>query len=195
MGAPTFIAFARSPYGVEVDLDTAKAMKRIWLDTYPEMRQYFNWINGSCEDPWNSGYCYTTPLGMYRAGASYCAAANGIGLQSPSAEGALMAVNSVVDNTFCNPDSVLYPDANGERHRPLMFIHDEIVSEVRLDVAHECAYEIARLMEEAMEIITPQIPPKAEPVLMYRWNKNAEPVLDENGRLVPWIPEQQEENK
>ena len=41
-------------------------------------------------------------------------------------------------------------------------------------------------MCQGMRIITPDVQAKSEPALMRRWNKAAETVLDENGRLMVW---------
>ncbi len=190
LGPETFIKYAHSTFGVTVDLETATELKEIWRATYPNMVRYHQWINSSCVDPHNVGddgrplYSYLTPLGMYRAGAKYCAAANGIAMQSPAAEGALMGTVSVVQETY-STGGTLGPDDLGERHIPLMFVHDELIGMARIDVAHEVAHEVARLMIASMRIITPDVTPRAVPVLMRRWNKSAEPVCV-NKRLVPW---------
>ena len=70
----------------------------------------------------------TSPLGMYRAGASYCAAANGAALQTPTAEGAKGAVFDVA-RACCDPEekSILLGC------RPLLFVHDELILEIPED--------------------------------------------------------------
>lgn len=186
LGPKTFVQYAHATYGIECDETLAGELREVWHKAFPEMSRYLDWINSDCEDPRHpDAYAYLTPMGMYRANASYCAAANGAALQSPSAEGALLAVCSVSEATYADVGSVLYPDAVGPRHRPLLFIHDELIGEARVDVAHEVAHEVSRLMVESMSMITPDVQPKAEPVLMTVWDKRAEPVY-ENGRLVPW---------
>jgi hypothetical protein len=35
LGAGTFVSYAKSSYGVTVDLDTAKLLRQVWFDTYP----------------------------------------------------------------------------------------------------------------------------------------------------------------
>lgn len=187
LGPDTFVEYAHATYKIECSAELAADLREVWLKAFPEMKLYLAWINTSCKDPHHSGkYCYTTRWGMYRAAASYCAAANGAGLQSPSAEGALLAVCEVVRATVANQSSVLYPDSRGDRHNALLFIHDEIIGEARIDCAHEVAHEVARIMVECMSKVTPDVTPSAAPVLMLRWEKAAEAVYDENGRLVPW---------
>lgn len=186
LGPATFVEYAHATYRIEVDEQTAAELREVWHRTFPEMQLYLNWINDHCGDPINGGeFAYLTPLGMYRAGASYCAAANGAALQSPGAEGALLALCSVVESTYAAPASVLYPDEQGPRHRCLLFLHDELIGEAREDCAHEVAHEVARIMVESMSLVTPDVQPSAEPVLMRRWSKSAKPYFDQTGRLLP----------
>ena len=119
---------------------------------------------------------------MKRNGATYCAAANGKALQTPAAEGAKFATFNLV--RACKDKSlgsILYGV------RPLAFIHDEILSEFEEDDRmYERATEKARIMVDSMKIVCPDVPIKAEPCFMYRWNKAAEPVFDDAGNLTVW---------
>jgi DNA polymerase I-like protein with 3'-5' exonuclease and polymerase domains len=182
LGPATFITYAKATYGEVIDLETAETLREVWFETFPEMREYFNHINRELIDPWNSEkYAYTTPMGMRRAGADYCAAANGLGLQSPSAEGATKGVCRVV--RFCW-DGRFNPHV-----RPIAFVHDELIGEVTIG-KERMLYDVANIMVEAMREITPDVRVKAEPVLMLAWDKNAEPVFDGEGNLIPWTPQE-----
>jgi hypothetical protein len=201
LGARTFQKFAKVSYDVQVDLETASLFRDLWKETYPEMYHYFDWINKQCIDPYNTRwdnenkkektlYQYTSPYGMYRAGCDYCSAANGAAVQTPAAEGALTALIRVVfachDYTS---DGILAPDAQGCTVKPIMFIHDEICGEIRDDqYAHDRLVEVRRIMVESMRIITPDVAVNATPTLMRRWDKDAKPVFDANGRLTVWTP-------
>lgn len=201
LGPATFMKLAKVAYDVVVDEETAKLFRDLWKETYPEFYEYFNWINKQCIDPFNKGwddeegkeynkYVYESPYGMFRYGCDYCAAANGAGLQTPSAEGALTALIKV--QFACHDwtkQSILAPDAQGMTTRPIMFIHDEIVGEVRDDnLAHDRLMEMKRIMVESMRVITPDVAVNATPSLMRRWDKDAKPVFDANGRLTVWTP-------
>jgi len=203
LGPKTLIKYAKHPYGVVVDLETATSLRDLWRATFPEMVEYHKWINEQI-DPWNQSrtrlvdgeersspvYTYISPLGQCRAGADYCAAANGAALQTPSAEGAKLAVFSVVRSCY-DPalSSLLLPDGKGPTVRPIGFIHDEIVGEVRDDEkTSDRVTEVARLMREAMKVICPDINVKVGMALMRRWDKSAEAVFDDSGRLIPWEP-------
>jgi DNA polymerase I-like protein with 3'-5' exonuclease and polymerase domains len=196
MGIDTFVTMARNSYGVIITRDEAQELKDIWLETYPEMNDYFAWIREECLDPNNVGtdedgdptklYSYISPLGMYRAGATYCAAANGASLQTPTAEGAKSGVFKIARACY-DPavSSILYDS------RPVAFIHDENLAEIREDEhMHDRAFAIATIMIEAMQKVMPDVKIGAEPALMRRWDKRAEAVYDEHGVIQVWEPKE-----
>lgn len=131
-----------------------------------------------------TAYCYHGPMGFYRAGTTYCAAANGAALQTPTAFGAKLAhmriARACTDPTL---GSIL-------RGCPVpQFIHDEVFATIPDDnQAHERAHEIARLMVDSMQRFFPDVVIRAEPALMRVWTKAAEAVWGEDGRLKVWEP-------
>lgn len=200
LGPETFVAYAKATYGVIIDLETAELLRDVWKATFDEMPEYFNYINRQCIDErFSEGrdrrYAYSTPFGMYRPNADYCAAANGLGLQSPSAEGAIWGVIQTVRACF-DPTmrSILGDDSKGPTTRPICFIHDEQLGEVRDDDrVHDRVMEIVRIMVQSMKQVTPDVEARAEAALMRRWDKRAEPVYNEAGRLIPWEPKDEKE--
>jgi hypothetical protein len=191
LGPDTFMQYAKATYGVTVDRDTAKTLREIWRNTFPEMVQYHKWVNEQT-DPRHSGeYSYTSPMGMYRAGCMYCACANGAALQTPSAEGALLAVWNVVRASY---DPTMGSPLYG-KFRPICFIHDEIIGEIPDDTDwDEQAQELTTIMVAAMRVITPSVKAGANAVLMRRWSKDAEPTYDEAGLLTVWEPKPKEKS-
>lgn len=192
LGPATFIQYAKATFGVIVTKEMATELRTIWRQTFPEVTDFHKWINDSCVDPYNTEqtekgerklYAYSTPMGLYRAGCTYCAAANGVSLQSPSAEGALTAVYNIVKAVYDpSMNNVLYGV-----YRPIMFIHDELVGEVPdgdQEVINACVQEVDRIMIAAMRIITPDVEPRTEAVLMRRWDKFAEPTFDSKANLI-----------
>ena len=185
LGPKTFVTYAKATFDVTVTEQMAYQLREIWHSTYPEMRPYFEWITDNCQDPQNpEAYAYTTPLGAYRAGATYCAACNGAALQSPAAEGGKIAA-------FDLQRACYDPTANSclLGCHCLGFVHDEFLVEIPHDkFMHERSCEVVRIMVEAMSTILPDVLVQAEPALMLRWDKKAESVFDENNRLTIWTP-------
>jgi hypothetical protein len=70
------------------------------------------------------------------------------------------------------------------------FIHDEFVLEVpeALHLAQAAVSRLVDVMVRGMAIYVPDVPIKAEPTLMRRWYKEADPVWDEQGNLLVWEP-------
>lgn len=173
----------------------AKTMRAIWLETYPEMAQYFDFVSQGMKDPENpniaaplqkpmQGYAYEAPTGEFIAGCAYTEVCNGFAMQTPAAIGAKLAVIRVV--RACRDSSQMSVLLGS---LPLLFIHDEILVEFpEDDLAHERAKEMQRLMSEAMVEIIPTVPVKTEAAMMRRWSKDAQPTFDSLNRLIAWEP-------
>jgi len=69
-----------------------------------------------------------------------------------------------------------------------LFIHDEIIIETPLEIAHEAGYELARIMVDTMKKYVPDVKVSASPALMTCWSKDAIAIIDDSGRLIPWSP-------
>ena len=193
LGPSTMLQLAWDTYKVRITLKEATAFRELWRTTYPEMPLYFEWVNGQgdFENPIIGkyddgkpiqGYTYQTPLGMRRRGATFCATANGFAMQSPAAEALKIALFELARECY-DPTrgSVMFGC------RPCAEIHDEIIVDILEDhLMHERATRLKEIMQEAMLKILPDVPVKAEPLLMRRWSKNAKPVFDDAGRLIPW---------
>lgn len=48
--------------------------------------------------------------------------------------------------------------------------------------------KLGEVMVHSMQRYVTDVPVKAEPLIMARIYKNAEPVYDANGKLIPWEP-------
>lgn len=211
LGAETFIQYAKATYEVEIDLATSELLRDVWKATYPEMEQYFRYINDELGDRINEEkdirdkktgemktvklYAYDSPFGMYRAGAVYCAAANGLGLQTPSAEGAkLGCVWNVTRACYDRATpTILSDDDRGVACRPIAFIHDEVLGIVREDnQASDRVKYIQQLVASGMKVVCPDINIGTDAVLMRNWDSEAQPKYDHNGNLVVWEPEKKQ---
>ena len=140
------------------------------------MKKYFDHVSREVE---TNGEIEQLVTGRIRGGVNFTSAANTL-FQGLGADGAKRALAKVSRACYVDKASPLYGS------RPIFLMHDEIFAELREDRAHEAALEMSRLMIEGMKEFTPDIRIAAEPALMRVWAKNAIPVYDANGRLVPW---------
>lgn len=155
-------------------------MRNAWFEMLPENRAYFKLIGDQVDDP---GHVIHHVSRRKRGGVYFTNAANGY-FQGLAADGAKLALYRVSHECFTDRNSWLYGS------RPIFFSHDEIIAEVPEDRAHEAATRIGEIMVDAMSEMVPDVCKnlEAEPALMRRWYKGAEPVRDDAGRLIPWTP-------
>ncbi len=69
-----------------------------------------------------------------------------------------------------------------------VFLHDEPLAEVPIEIVHEAGYRISEIMIECGQELAPDVYWKAEPAAMRFWYKSAEASFNEHGRLIPWEP-------
>jgi len=178
LGARRFVQYAKG-YGVELDLDESTRIRDRWLSRFPEMRRYFDHIGDLVG---GGSFSHTHPrTGFVRGNVGYCDGCNQ-SFQHLTAVGARAAFLRAVRESYVDRSSALFGS------RPVVFIHDEIIAETPRAGAHEAAKRLEVVMVEEMSRYTPDVPARATAHLMERWYKDAEPVFDEAGRLVPWRP-------
>jgi hypothetical protein len=168
-----------------VDL-VAHTLKPAWLETFPEMREYFRRIGDEVER--NNGEMVLPGVGLKRANLTFTSAANGP-FQTRAAVGAKRALYNVVKETYLDEMSDMYGS------RVSIFVHDELFGEMPWEAAQalglpdasRAAPRMAQVMVETMRELCPDVKVKAEPALARRWWKAMEPVY-RDGKLVPWEP-------
>lgn len=187
LGPQTFVTYANTSWGLDIDFDQAKSLKDAWLGWWPEMRLYFDEIGRRVELGGGRFTATQHRSGRQRGGLTYCNGCNTY-FQGLTADGARLALASVTEECFVKTDSPLYGC------RPVAFIHDEIMLECPADLtkARAAAKRLTEVMVRDMQVFTPDVPSKADAHLMERWYKGAEPTFDEDGGLVPWRPKDQE---
>jgi len=184
LGPATLIDYARVGYGVAIDQSRAVELIELFKSTFPEMRRYFYYMAQKS----SSGEFRLTQhrSGRQRGGLSYTNGCNTL-FQGLTADGAKLAVYNVVKECYLGIQVDDGKPSVLRGCRPVTFVHDEIMLEAPFSVAVEAAERAAWLMCYSMNQFTPDVPAVAEPCLMRRWYKDAEPEF-EDGKLVPWAP-------
>lgn len=158
-------------------IEEAIKIRQAWFNRWEEAEPYFNFISKQVD---NVGSIIHAGSDIVRGGVDFCSAANGY-FSALAAFGAKRAFWAVIRECFTDRKSALWGT------RPIGFIHDEIVAEIPEERGHEAAHRMAEIMVSVMQSAVPDVIIKAEPALMRRFYKGAEPVY-ENERLIPWEP-------
>lgn len=182
LGAKTLVAFAKSGYGVVITEEEARALKKEWFETYPEMRKYFDKISRmSVQDPFGEMLHSVEQVvtKRLRGDCFYTAACNsffqGLGADATKAAGFLIAKECYVDRS-----SPLFGS------RIVNYIHDEFILECLEENCDAVARRLPRAMEEGASPFLPGVPPVVDEVTVSRlWSKNAKKV-EVDGKIVPW---------
>lgn len=182
MGAETFVDYA-AKQEVFISLQQSQKLKSYWLKTWPEMKKYFNWVGSALGGP-GEGEIRQLRSNRVRYVFTYTSACNTF-FQGLAADGAKEACFRVAKECYVDLKTPLFGC------RPVAFLHDEILMEAPEWKASDAAHRLAKVMVDGMQMYIPDIPIKAEPVLMRRWYKDAKPVYVD-GRLVPWEPKAEE---
>jgi DNA polymerase I-like protein with 3'-5' exonuclease and polymerase domains len=182
LGVAAFVKFAKGS-GVTLTFNQAEDLRKAWFARWEEMRPYFDMISNASDDSVDGRFT-VKQLGSnrLRGGCSYTSGAN-TWFQGLAADGAKAAMWALYKACYIDTTSPLYGV------RMWAFIHDEFLFEGPEETAHLWAPEASRLMVEAMRKYCPDVAIGAEPALMYRWLKDAEPVYNQEGKLIPWTKE------
>ena len=162
----SFVSYAAG-YGMKVTIEQAEHARAAWIKAFPEMEAH---LEGT-PDTRNIGkYMVKTWTGFERGNLISTEAANSR-FQPPSGDGA----------------SVMLWNAYLAKIRMVNFIHDEILSEIKITNKQkmlEEVYAIDKLMVNSMREVITHVAIKTEASLMTRWFKEAEEVIDDDGSLM-----------
>ena len=182
LGEDTLREYAHAAYGVEMKPGTAtedsEARKLInfYKGTFDEMADYFSHFSKMTRGG-NKFTLVQAGSMRERGNTGYCDGCNS-GFQGLTADGATYAVWNVFFECYLG-----IKWDNWEERSPLyqsrmpLFVHDEIVLESPIGMAQECAARLEKIMCDSMNVYTPDIPAVAEPHMMRRWYKDAEPTF------------------
>ena len=181
-GLESFRLFAWRNYRVRLDEATAARYKELWLQAFPEMRQFFRWISamfGSFEHKKSHTLIRHLRSGRWRARVPYCAACN-TQFQELTGMGAASGLIEVSRRCYTEPESALW------NSRPVLYTHDELGLEVPIERGHEAAMELEDVMMAEFNKWHPDVPilkGQIKPVLTMVYSKKMKQIWRE-GRLV-----------
>lgn len=194
MGPDKFVLYMRQQDPPEYyTVEEAEHERKVWFQTWNnDPRRYFRWVSNQVDD---SGWIRQFVSGRVRGGGSrgpgvgFTDGANGF-FSALAADMSKAATYEVVKRCYTGRKSDGSPSALFGC-RVVAMLHDELLAEVPVHRAHECAFEIADVMLEMGKRYCPDVKSKVEPALMRKWFKGAEYVVNEGGILIPWEPKQE----
>lgn len=165
MGAKTLSNYAHA-MGVHMPEEIAGPVREVWLDEYPEFREYFRFVEKAFkthEDAEGRGrFAYRSPRGMFRPNCTFSEACNGSALQTRAAEGNKTALIAVwVQMMLGKLPGCFLVD----------FIHDELLLEIQETVWQERTAQVQQLMVASMQVLVPDVRITTEATAMRRWAK------------------------
>lgn len=169
-----------------VCLQLAAQYKKLWLEEWPEMADYHELMVRIAEAGDRGDPLESFGNGMLRLEGNPNAVSNHY-FQNLAAQGAKRAGAALSKEAYTDRKSCLFNNL-----RLVVFVHDEVISEIRESVAHECAWRKSQIMVSAMQELVPDVKIKAEPALMRRLFKGADLATDRQGYLKPWWPQGKE---
>lgn len=159
-------------------VEIADQLKTAWMREWPEVKHYFKYITNATRA---AGQLEQFVSRRIRGGLDFCNGANTL-FQGLAADGAKHALWLVSKECYTDQTSPMFGA------RPVIFVHDEIFSEIPEAIAPEAADRMTKVMVNGMSEFVPDVRVSAEPTLMRRWYKEAKCVRDAAGRLMVWEP-------
>lgn len=156
--------------------------KRLWFETFPEMRMYLQRASNLADD-FGPKIVITSKSNRVRGQIKYTQAAN-TPFQAMTAD----IVKCAMWMAFA------FQHLKKHVHHPLhgtqtvIMLHDELIIEGSAERGHEMVLALHDVMMKALSLFTPDVKPAGDYALMTNWSKEAKLLKDENGRIIPWRP-------
>jgi hypothetical protein len=157
----------------------AKELRRLWFEALPCQRAYQRECRSRL-DSHGRAVMKAFFSGRYRAVKGLPTICNGY-FQSLTADGAKLAIAEVVRRCYVVPTSALY------RAKPVNFVHDELILEVREDdKLQEAVREFKKVLADEFNRTVPRYPTEVDACLMRHWSKRAKAEYNKKGEMIPW---------
>lgn len=152
LGLDSFRTFAWRQYKQKLTMDECAHRKQVWFSFMPEMRPFFDWVN-TCSRGRDYQLVRHVMTGRFRGRVKYCGACN-TQFQELTATGASAGLVQVSRECYTVQGSPLWGS------RPVMYTHDETVTETRSELCEAGAPRLALLMQEQFNVWHPDVPVK-----------------------------------
>lgn len=184
LGANSLVDFARTSYGVTLTVERAKELIALFHKAWPEMRPYFEYINGLVQGGEGT---IEQLIGepMLHGGRTYTQACNLL-FQGAVAQVAKEATWRVQWECYVGEEYDTGKPSALHGSRTVAMVHDELILEVPIPKADKAGRRQAKVMVDVMDEYFVHVKGAAEPALCTYWDKDMKLVENEKGELVPW---------
>ena len=163
-GPRTYIEYAAG-YGLTLTFDQATRARSAYIDTWPEMPDYFDMVSTACNAGQGIAQIKQLYSGRLRGGCYFTRACNSF-FQGLAADGAKEALHRLIRAAYRDEASPLYGT------RPSGFVHDEFIVSARAEQAQKGLPELPRIMVEGMSAWIPDVRIEAPgEIKSERWSK------------------------
>jgi len=163
-GPKTYIEYAAG-YNLTLTLDQATHARTAYMETWPEMAEYFEMMGLACKRGEGRTMIRQLYSGRLRGDCYFTRACNSL-FQGLAADGAKEALHRIIYAAYRDPASPLYGT------RPSGFVHDEFLVSCRVAQAERALPELERHMVEGMRVFIPDVRIEAPGRIMEeRWSK------------------------
>lgn len=177
-GVPTFIRQTLAKYGILLTVEEATRIRSAWLESWPEMREYFRIMSHATRD--GTATLRQLYSCRWRGGLIYTEACNTM-FQSLGADLTAAVLYELQRACYVTESSPLYGC------RVENYVHDQYLLAIPRDGwEHERAEAKRAIVEGVARAWLPDLRPTATPMACARWSKSAREVRDETGRLRVW---------
>lgn len=190
LGPETLVAFAAAQlsrekflkwFGETREQQIRKAtwIREVWMETWPEAPVYFKKVGQMIDREKGYGTIRQLMSGRIRGGVTFTAAANGF-FQGRVADAMKEILWRLANECYTGRETNKSGGFTGRisvlwGSRPVMFLHDEPILEHPVRSAAERAERQRQIVVEVLSKWMPDVPCTSSAVLMYRWQKGAEP--------------------
>jgi DNA polymerase I-like protein with 3'-5' exonuclease and polymerase domains len=174
MQVETFLKTCRAQGITDLTTEEATRLRSEWMKAFPEMVKHMQ-PKALPRMQYSDRALYEASniLGIKRSGCSYNASVN-FPFQSLAAAGAKLMLWWLVRRGFT----------------VVNFIHDEVLLEIKTNELDIRTQEAKLIMVDAMKTVIPDVRIEVEEAAMIYWTKEAEPLFNDSGHLVPWDSEE-----
>jgi hypothetical protein len=180
LGVKTYPDYIRAVSKGKVNITIAESqqLRDAIFAAIPDIQAYLRWVGA--QDLGDGRYDAVLPgYGVVRRNIWYAAAANNR-FQALAAAAMTEVIIDLVTACYIGDLSPC---------RPVLFVHDEILTEVPEKDVHEFDIEFHKLAIAATARVMPDVPTVWDSEACDRFSKRAKRVLNAEGRLVPWRPD------